>query len=193
MKHFYLLLLTVFGLNFITAQGCPDKGFSSGNTIYFIDDNNSFSCGDWPATITVNGTLTYNFDAGSCSTNLLTYTTAGTPIADNSAFTADFGGSIGSCDFAANGTLPVEEFILNRTLSVYPNPLRTGNDITISFGSPITAKASVYSITGRKVTHLVIDNQDKKDINLTNLVNGVYMLKIEKGDALVTRKIVIMK
>ncbi|WP_242131825.1 T9SS type A sorting domain-containing protein [Aestuariivivens marinum] len=89
--------------------------------------------------------------------------------------------------------MPVEEFILNKTLNIFPNPLRHGNDITVSFGSLITVKASLYSITGKKIFQVNIENQDRKVINLTNLVNGVYMLKIEKGEALVTRKIVIMK
>ncbi|WP_223550494.1 T9SS type A sorting domain-containing protein [Aestuariivivens sp. NBU2969] len=75
----------------------------------------------------------------------------------------------------------------------FQNPLRHEKDITVSFGSPIIVKASVYCITGKKIFKVNIENQDRKAINLTNLVNGVYMLKIEKGVALVTRKIVIMK
>ena len=83
--------------------------------------------------------------------------------------------------------------MLKSSLTVFPNPLRSGNEITLSFDLPVTAKASIYSVTGREVSQVNIENQDRKAINLTNLVNGVYMLKVEKGDAMVTRKIVIMK
>ena len=191
MKHFYLLLFTFFGFNLIFSQSCPDRGFASGNLIYFIDDDQVFDCNDYPSSITVNGVV---YDTKkTCSNELVTYETSNTPIDDNIAFTADFGAPIGSCSFEPDGTLPIEEFILKSSLSIFPNPLRHGNDITVSFASSITAKASIYSITGKKIFQVNIENQDRKAINLTNLVNGVYMLKIEKGDALVTRKIVIMK
>ncbi|WP_242157655.1 T9SS type A sorting domain-containing protein [Aestuariivivens sediminis] len=189
MKHFYLLLL-FFGFNLIMAQPCPDRGFATGNLIYFVDDDNSFNCMDWQDNITVEGIAYMKIQ---CSTDLLTYETNDTPIADNMAFTANFGGAIGSCHFEANGTLPVEEFILNRTLSVFPNPLRYGNEITLSFGSPISAEISFYNMTGKKALVINIENSVSEEINLSSLTNGVYMLKIVKGDALVTRKIVITK
>ena len=189
MKHFYLLLI-FFGINLISGQVCPDKGFASGNLVYFIDDDNMFNCGDWPMNITVDG---INYTRTQCSTDLLTYETSDTPIPDNAAFTADFGGTIGTCDFEADGTLPIEEFILNKVLQVYPNPLRYGNDITLSFGSPTNAEISLYNVTGRKALELTIEDSASKNIDLSSLSNGVYMLKIAKGDAMVTRKIVIMK
>ena len=169
MKHFYLLLI-FFGINLISGQVCPDKGFASGNLVYFI-----------------------NYVRTQCTTDLLTYETSDTPIPDNAAFTADFGGTIGTCDFEADGTLPIEEFILNKVFQVYPNPLRYGNDITLSFGSPTNAEISLYNVTGRKALELTIEDSASKNIDLSSLSNGVYMLKIAKGDAMVTRKIVIMK
>jgi hypothetical protein len=76
---------------------------------------------------------------------------------------------------------------------VYPNPLTSGNSIKLVFGLPITAKLSIYNVTGKLVLSDMVNNQDSKEIDANALTNGIYMLKISTSNASTTRKVVIMK
>jgi len=78
-------------------------------------------------------------------------------------------------------------------LKLFPNPLTSGNSIKVVFGLPITAKLSIYNVTGKLVLSNLVNNQDSKEINTSDLANGIYMLKISTDHTSTTRKVVIMK
>ncbi|MFT5216695.1 MAG: hypothetical protein ACI83H_001824 [Glaciecola sp.] len=65
---------------------------------------------------------------------------------------------------------------LSKNLKLYPNPLNSGNTINLLFGLPIAAKLSVYGITGKEVFSDIIDNEDRKNINVDRFSNGIYLL-----------------
>ena len=191
MKHIYLSLLIVFGFTFIDAQECPDGGTTSlgGTQILLSYTSVETSCVDRPATIVVNGTTTYELDPFSCSEGFSAYNKTSGPANPGQDFMITSGFDT-ACTYN-EGTLPVEEFILNKTLSIFPNPVTKGHDLALTFGLPITGKIALYNITGKSVLQVNIDNKQKCEMNLSNLTNGVYMLKVATQRAQIMRKIVV--
>lgn len=80
--------------------------------------------------------------------------------------------------------LGVEEFSLD-SVSIYPNPVI--NKLHIDLHNSIKIdNAKIYSITGQVVLHV----QNRKDIDVSALKPGVYLLKVETSQGSITRKIV---
>lgn len=72
------------------------------------------------------------------------------------------------------------------TFRVYPNV--TKDFVRIFAGKPMT-RASVYSVTGRLLISKNLNNAEA-EVNLSQLANGVYVLKVTAGDAAKSFKIV---
>lgn len=72
-------------------------------------------------------------------------------------------------------------------LSIYPNPVNTGK-IYITTKSSLDKKVEIYTVIGKKVLELVVTS---KEVNISNLEAGVYIIKIKEGDASATRKLII--
>jgi len=80
--------------------------------------------------------------------------------------------------------LGIEEYSLD-SISVYPNPVL--NDLHINLHNSIQVEtAKIYSITGQ----VVLQVQNRKDIDVSSLNPGVYLLRIETTQGTITRKIV---
>jgi Secretion system C-terminal sorting domain len=191
-KYFYLFLIAFLGFNQINAQFCPPNGFSTdaGSTLFFVYDSGTSLCGSRPGTVTVSGST---FTLVSCSDTLSEYAlTSGPPLPDpTTEFTADFGGSVGNCNYN-NGTLPINDFeFLKATFRVYPNPLKKDNQLNLKFGSNITAKIYIYDVTGKLAISDKIENANKKQINTSSITNGVYFLKLVTDNTTITKKVII--
>lgn len=73
-------------------------------------------------------------------------------------------------------------------LSVYPNP--AVNILTLRVNDEfINSKAEVYNILGQKIIEWTMD-KTQKDIDISQLKNGVYFLRIENNEGFITEKIV---
>ena len=72
-------------------------------------------------------------------------------------------------------------------LSIYPNPVNTGK-IYISTKSSLDKKVEIYNVIGKKVLEMVVTS---KEVNISNLEAGVYIIKVKEGDASATRKLII--
>jgi hypothetical protein len=193
-KNYFLLLLAFLSLNFIYAEPCPQgaSSISSGSKIVFDYAPATSFCVNRPTTIVVNGTSTYTLDLGSCSEIVSVYNLTSGPAITGQDFTVTSGFDT-ACVYSG-GTLPVEEYtFLSKNLKVYPNPLNSGNTLNLLFGLPIDAKLTMYSITGKEVFNEVLENTDRKDINVSNLSNGIYLLKLSTENTSITRKVVILK
>lgn len=193
-KNYFLLLLAFLSLNLIYAEPCPQgaSSISSGSKIVFDYAPATSFCINRPTTIVVNGTSTYTLDLGSCSEIVSVYNLTSGPAITGQDFTVTSGFDT-ACVYSG-GTLPVEEYtFLSKNLKVYPNPLNSGNTINLLFGLPIDAKLTMYSITGKEVFNEVLENTDRKDINVSNLSNGIYLLKLSTEKTSITRKVVILK
>jgi len=193
-NYFLILILTFLSVNLIYAEPCPQgaSSISSGSKIVLDYAPATSFCVNRPTTIVVNGTSTYTLNLGSCSETVSVYNLTSGPAITGQDFTITSGFDT-ACVYSG-GTLPVEEYtFLSKNLKVFPNPLNSGNTLNLLFGLPIDAKLTMYSITGKEVFNDVLENVDRKDINVSNLSNGIYLLKLSTENASITRKVVILK
>jgi Secretion system C-terminal sorting domain len=88
--------------------------------------------------------------------------------------------------FSTSTTLGVEDTVLNSKITVYPNP--TQGNIVVKASIDYTIKnMTVYSVTGRLVKYFRNANNS---LDISNLVNGIYFLKINTDKGTLTKKIV---
>lgn len=184
----------MFSFNQSYAQFCPPTGFSNGTSLYFFYSPSGAICDDRPNTIMVDSS---EFTMVVCENAYSIYDlTSGSPLSNINMFTADFG--VGTCEYA-NGNLIQETLSVNEidkvvnTTRVFPNPLVSGNSIHLVFNSNLLGTASIYDVTGKRVLNIDIDNLRRKEVNVSSLRNGVYLLKIEAGSSTITKKVIIMK
>lgn len=91
-------------------------------------------------------------------------------------------------------TAGMEDFNKN-AFGFYPNP-SVNKNITLIYDLQNGAAkntVSIYSMTGAKVfeTELAADGFNAKEINLSNLTSGIYMVTLESGKNTVSKKLVI--
>jgi len=78
--------------------------------------------------------------------------------------------------FTGSNNLSTKKYILNKT-KLYPNPLRDGL-LKIETTSKNIHTADVYDSLGKKIHSYPINN---KTINISNLENGYYIIKMNNG------------
>jgi hypothetical protein len=95
-------------------------------------------------------------------------------------------------------TLGIEEVGENIAFGIYPNPVRSDKKINIIFDvnkvNKNENKIEIYNLSGQKVLATSITNSlgfYNKEINLSSLNSGIYMLKFTSGNYQKTKKIVI--
>ncbi|WP_308991427.1 T9SS type A sorting domain-containing protein [Mariniflexile litorale] len=74
-------------------------------------------------------------------------------------------------------------------LSIYPNPVTNGKTfIYITSKLNLTKKIEFYDVLGKQIFSIVLTG---KELNISNLSKGVYILKITENNISETRKLVI--
>ncbi|CAH8284751.1 putative secreted protein (Por secretion system target) [Mariniflexile fucanivorans] len=74
-------------------------------------------------------------------------------------------------------------------LSIYPNPVSNGKTfIYITSKLNLTKKIEFYDVLGKRIFSSVLTG---KELNISNLSKGVYVLKITENNISETRKLVI--
>ncbi len=72
-------------------------------------------------------------------------------------------------------------------LTIYPNPTNTGK-IYITTKSSLDKKVEIFNVLGKRVLESVTTS---KEVNVSQLEAGVYIIKIKEGEATATRKLII--
>lgn len=74
-------------------------------------------------------------------------------------------------------------------LSIYPNPVNSSKTfIYLTSKLNLTKKIEFYNVLGKRVYSTILTG---KELNISNLSKGVYILKITENDISETRKLVI--
>ena len=197
MKNYYLLLvffITLFSFNTIQAQFCPPNGFTNSFSLFFIYDAGTIPCVDRPNTVTVDGSIFMMIDCND--TNSIYDLTTGPPVSNINNFVADFG--VGTCEYT-NGDLTDETLSIDETSTtisdtrIFPNPLLHDNSLYLIFGYKINAKITVYNVAGKFIMSDEIEYLNRKELNVEQLPNGIYFLKINTNQTSITRKVIVMK
>lgn len=71
-------------------------------------------------------------------------------------------------------------------LNFYPNPVSNGK-IYITSKSSLEKEIIIFDLLGKKVLQTVVS----KEVNISNLSPGVYIIKIKENEATATRKLII--
>jgi hypothetical protein len=76
-------------------------------------------------------------------------------------------------------------------LNVYPNPVVKGQNVKVEVpNSVVGGKAYIYDSTGRKVKEVNL-NSSNIELNISDLTSSKYVIKFEKGDTSISRKLII--
>ncbi|NKI31593.1 T9SS type A sorting domain-containing protein [Croceivirga thetidis] len=89
------------------------------------------------------------------------------------------------CAFGFSQNNPTEADI--EGLRLYPNPTTT-DKIFISTSQNAPKKIVIFDVLGTKVMETTIIG---KELNLSNLVKGVYILQVIEKDKMATRKLIL--
>jgi hypothetical protein len=92
----------------------------------------------------------------------------------------------GELYFYTNNPLDNPSFVGNSGVVVYPNPSNGNFTIQVPDGF-IGSNAIIYNLFGQSIKAFSIDDANQN----VNLENGVYLLQIQKGNQVFTKKIVI--
>ncbi|MBC7747895.1 MAG: T9SS type A sorting domain-containing protein [Methylotenera sp.] len=72
-------------------------------------------------------------------------------------------------------------------LSLYPNPVSNGK-VYISTKNDLDKEIIIFDVLGKKVLQTTISS---RELNVSNLSSGVYIIKINEREASATRKLII--
>ncbi|MBA6151594.1 T9SS type A sorting domain-containing protein [Gelidibacter maritimus] len=82
-------------------------------------------------------------------------------------------------------TVPASDGIVD--LSIFPNPVSTGK-IYITTKENLTKNIEIYDVLGKKILATSLFG---KELNISKLTAGIYILKIKEGNNSATRKLVV--
>lgn len=72
-------------------------------------------------------------------------------------------------------------------LSLYPNPVTNGK-VYITTKNDSDKEIIIFDVLGKKVMQTMLNS---RELNVSNLISGVYIIKINEKDASATRKLII--
>lgn len=72
-------------------------------------------------------------------------------------------------------------------LSLYPNPVNNGK-VYITTKNDLDKNIIIFDVLGKKALQTTISS---KELNVSDLLPGVYIIKINEGEATATRKLIV--
>lgn len=81
----------------------------------------------------------------------------------------------------------IQETKVIEGLNLYPNPASNGK-VYISSKNDLDKDVIIFDVLGKKALQTTISS---KELNISNLSPGVYIIKINEGDATTTRKLIV--
>lgn len=74
----------------------------------------------------------------------------------------------------------------SKDLGFYPNPVSTGK-IYITSKTSLEKEVTVFNVLGKQV----LQQQVSKELSVSGLSPGVYMIRIKEGEVVATRKLIV--
>lgn len=87
----------------------------------------------------------------------------------------------------AKQTAKLQETSIIEGLNLYPNPVSNGK-VYITSKNDLDKEIIIFDVLGKKVLQTTISS---KELGVSNLSPGVYIIKINEGDATATRKLIV--
>jgi len=80
-----------------------------------------------------------------------------------------------------------QETVVIEGLSMYPNPVSNGK-VYITSKNDFDKEIIIFDVLGKKVLQTMLSS---RELNVSNLTSGVYIIKINEKEASATRKLII--
>ncbi len=93
--------------------------------------------------------------------------------------------------FGVDTATAVNEIGFLQNISVYPNPVTSGKITIQNHSAGLINSVQVIDLQGRILKTEQIDSQ-KAEINISQLIKGMYYLRIQTGNSVESRKIIIL-
>lgn len=81
----------------------------------------------------------------------------------------------------------IQETTVIEGLNLYPNPVSNGK-VYITSKNDLDKNIIIFDVLGKKVLQTTISS---KELNISNLSPGVYIIKIDEEQATATRKLIV--
>ncbi len=81
----------------------------------------------------------------------------------------------------------LQETTVIEGLNLYPNPVSNGK-VYISSKNDLDKNIIIFDVLGKKVLQTTISS---RELNISNLSPGVYIIKIDEEQATATRKLIV--
>lgn len=90
-------------------------------------------------------------------------------------------------------TLGVEELTKGETLRVYPNPTSGKFNVLVDLPENETVKVGVYDVTGAELQNVVTSSMAKGlyEVDMASYAAGVYYVRLNVNDQIITKKVVL--
>jgi hypothetical protein len=75
-------------------------------------------------------------------------------------------------------------------VKVYPNPIASGQSITVQVNENQNTQLELFDITGKRIQELSF-NSDQVNLETTHLLPGVYILRLNSAESTFTQRIII--
>lgn len=198
----YTYLDGTFSANIITNElhtSLFPQSSSYGCDVYVVESINVISSID-TSVVQISNTLTanqenvsyqwYNCDFGFLPVNFATSQSFTTNTEGNYAVVITAGDCKDTSSCYSISGLSVNENNFSNEFLVFPNP--TYNIVKILFQNEVFSPClcSVYTLEGRMVSQKLIQSNSDNTIDLNNLNNGVYIIKINLKDLSYFQKVV---
>lgn len=73
-------------------------------------------------------------------------------------------------------------------LNIYPNPV-SGGSVYITSKTGQNKEVGIFDVLGKKIMQATLSSN--KELNVSNLTPGVYIIKVKEGEATATRKLIV--
>lgn len=98
-----------------------------------------------------------------------------------------YGSSSSLAQESKNNSIAKSQEPIIEGLTIYPNPTSSGK-IYIATKLSLDKKVEIFNVLGKKVLETVTTS---KEVNVSQLTAGVYIIKIKEGEATATRKLIV--
>jgi len=192
-------------------QKYPAIAFDGNDYVVVWQDNrNGIDYDIYGARVSTNGTVIDSFAVSNAIGNQLSpdiaYSSHNQVLVVYSGWTSDYEGKLYDCMRiwgrfleSISGIEDQQSEIVTeyRLEQCYPNPFNPSTTIQYSIKERSSVELILYDILGRQVEILVKEEQDagyyKLNFNAGRLASGVYLYRIQAGDFIQTKKMVLMK
>lgn len=153
-----------------------------------VVSSSSIICVGQSATLTASGASTYSWTSGPNSTSYTvnpttntTYTVAATSV-NSCTNTTSFVQNVSLCT-------AIEEQFQISGINIYPNP--TNGEVNILFADNSTKKVEIVNLLGKTVYSNTISDNKNVTIDLSTFSKGIYMVNIQNGDSVFSKKLIV--